>query len=273
MTGWDSTDLRALRRVGAGLGSFQVISIEENGMTEQTPENEGQAPWDAEDQPQNWDGSPVAAPAASFPEHPYKLADHVYTWSPKLPDGSMLVIRAQSAKELAEKAEALVAVSGRLKAAWGQVAGGGAPAPQMPAQAGPMGMPQIPTGPPFGPNVSVPAAPGYVGPPAPQMPQQQGWGGAPQAPQQQWNNGGGQQQGGRKPYPAPQGWYRLNVPYPKGTDQLHALAQQYGIPKGNPDKNGKYNFWGLTPSGQPGKAWYCAPEVAQAFQQFNPVVG
>lgn len=223
-------------------------------MTDQTPETE-QAPWDDEpEQTENWDGSPKEV---SFPELPPNPHNHVYTWSPKLPDGSMLVVRSNTAAGLAEAAEALTAVSGRLAAAWRQVAGGGAPGPQMPFQGQ-----QAATPPPFGPNVSVPAAPGYVGPPASQMPQQQGWGGAPQG------GGFGGQQGQRKEYPAPQGWYRLNG---ARKEQVDAVAGQYGIPKGNPAKGGKYNFWGLTPTGQPGKAWYCAPEVAQAFAQFNPV--
>lgn len=210
----------------------------------------GTEPYDDSDQEPQGSG-------ATYPELPGNPHNHVYTWSPKLPDGSMLVVRASTAEALAEAAEAVASVTGRLRAAWDRATG----APQ-----------NAYTPPPFGPNVSAPQAPGYQGPPAPQAPQ---WGGAPQGqPQQQW---GGQQaqrpaQGQRQEYPAPQGWYRLNVPFPGGKDQLHALAQSMNIPKGNPAKGGVYNFFGLNPAGQPGKAWYCAPEAAQAFAQFNPMV-
>lgn len=264
MTGWDNTDLRALRRIGVGLGAFQVIEVKENSVTEQAPENDV-----TEDEAAAWAAQNEPGPfgAGTYPELPSNPHNHVYTWSPKLPDGSMLVIRANTAAELASAAEALVPVSGRLRAAWQSVAGGPAPAPQAPAQA--WQTPQTP--PPFGPNVSAPQAPGYVGPPAPQqMPQQQGWGGAPQAPQGGFN-GGGQRQGGKnfKDRPAPQGWYRISGQ----KAQVDAVADQFGIPKGDASKGGKYNFYDLTPSGQPAKSWYCAPEVAQAFGQFNPVVG
>lgn len=253
MTGWDNQDLRALRLIGAGLGAFQTISIEENSMTDQTPEQEPDGDWDS--------ATPVASAlgGATFPEYPYSLADHAYTWSPKFPDGSMMVIRAQSAEDLADRAEALIAISGRLRAAWGQATGAGAPQQPMPPQGGAPAWQTPQTPPPFGQNVSVPGAPGYAGPPAPQMPQQQGWG---QQPPQ------GGQQAQRKEYPAPQGWYKLNGAQ---KPQVDAIAAQYSIPKGNPSKGGKYNFFGLTPSGQPGKAWYCAPEVARAFGQFGPV--
>lgn len=249
---WDQRDVNALNLIGSALGPIRVLTIEENRMTEVIDTTAADdSGWENEEQ-----GN------VTYPELPSNPHNHVYTWSPKLPDGSMLVIRANTAEGLAEAAEAVASVTGRLRAAWSQATG----APQAPVNQ----YQQAPQGPPFGPNVSVPGAPNYQGPPAPQAPQ---WGGAPQAPaQQQW---GGQQaaQGQRKEYPAPPGWYKLNVPFPGGKDQLHALAAQAGIPKGNPSKGGMYNFFGLAPSGQPGKAWYCAPEVAQAFGQFNPMVG
>jgi hypothetical protein len=242
---WDQQDVNALNLIGSALGPIRVLKIEENRMTEQDSQD-----WNEEDQ---------AAPApggATYPEYPYSLADHVYTWSPRLPDGSMMVIRSNTAEGLAEATEALAAVTGRLRAAWAQATGVPVPVNQFPAQ----------TAPPFGPNVSVPQAPGYQGPPVPAAPQ---WGGAPQPPAQpQW---GGQQaaQGQRKEYPAPQGWYRLTGQ----KAQVDTVAQLAGVPKGNPGKGGMYNFFGLTPSGQPGKAWYCDPQVAQVFAQLNPVVG
>jgi len=245
---WDSTDLRALRRLGAGLGSFQVISIEENSVTEQNETPAEQAPWDNEDQTQNWDGSAVQT--ANFPELPSNPHNHVYTWSPKLPDGSMMVIRANTAEALAEAAEALTAVSGRLQAAWRQVAGGGAPAPQAPAQGfqqAPQGQPNWnPPAPP--PNQPFPGQPAWQQAGAPQMPQQQGWGGAPQ--------------GGGSGLPA--GWYRLTVPFQQKAT-FDGIVTQYGLKKGDPFKGGQVSWR------KEQKFWACAPEVAQAFAQFNPV--
>lgn len=210
-------------------------------MTEQAPEQ------DAVD----WSDTETEGPGfagQTYPEYPYSLADHVYTWSPKLPDGSMLVIRANTAEGLAQASEAVAAVTGRLRAAWSQVAGGPAPAPQAPAQQPWNQQPAQPV-----PNQPYPGQPAWqtAGAP-PQAPAQGGW--------------GGQQQ--RKEYPAPQGWYRLNG---ARKEQVDAVASANGIPKGRPDKGGMYNFWGLAPNGQPGKAWYCAPQVAGAFAQFNPV--
>lgn len=193
---------------------------------------------------------------ATFPEYPYKLADHVYTWSPKLPDGSMMVIRSQTAEGLAEAAEAVAAVAQRLGAAWRAATG----APQAPA---PVPQGQFPGAAPQQFN-QQPAQP-FPNQPFPGQP---AWrqAGTPQGGGQQWG-GGGAQQGQRKEYPAPQGWYRISGQ----KAQVDGIAGQFGIPKGNPNKGGKYNFFGLTPSGEAGKSWYCAPEVAQAFAQLNPV--
>jgi hypothetical protein len=233
VTAWDNTDLRALRRIGAGLGSFQVLKIEENSMTE-APQD--QAPWDNEPE-QNWDGSAKEAP--SFPELPSNPHNHVYTWSPKLPDGSMLVIRANTAAGLAEAAEALGAVAGRLRTAWGNVTGGPAPAPQAPAQ----GFPQAPQGQPnYNPQMPPPNQP-YPGQPAWQQ------AGAPQAPM-----GGG----------LPAGWYRLTVPYQQKAT-FDGIVTQYGLKKGDPFKGGQVSWR------KEQKFWACDPSVAQAFAQFNPV--
>lgn len=245
---WTPEDIRVASLLEAQFPNVHVVDVihhEEIRMTEPVqPDMEAEGYEDGE----------TAFGGATYPEYPYSLADHVYTWSPKLPDGSMLVIRSQTADGLVEAVENMGPLAGRLRAAWAAVVG----QPQAPQ----FQTPQTP--PPFGANVSVPAAPGYVGPPVQQQAPQ--WG----APQQNGFGGGGQQ-AQRKEYPAPQGWYRLNVPYPGGKDQLHALAQSAGIPKGNPSKGGAYNFFGLAPSGQPGKAWYCSPQAAPAFAQFNPM--
>lgn len=255
---WTPTehDIRVARLLDQELGPIRFIEVihhEENRMTDVVDTTA------SEDS--GWENEGAGAPAfggATYPEYPYSLADHVYTWSPKLPDGSMLVIRSQSADGLVKAVKEMGPLAGQLRAAWQDVVGTPQAAPQQ------FQTPQTP--PPFGPNVSAPAAPGYQGPPAQQWTPPQ----AQAAPA--WGGGQAQAQQ-RKEYPAPQGWYKLNVPFPGGKDQLHALAAQLQIPKGSPSKGGKYNFFGLNPQGQPGKAWYCDPQVVQAFQQFSPMVG
>lgn len=209
--------------------------------------------------------SEATAAKVTYPEHPDNPHEAPLSVNFKPGGTPQLTVRGRTVAEhmaLLQEVESsgLLGVIASVNRAFGGQ--GGAPQAQ--------GFPQqtAATPPPFGPNVSVPQAPGYQGPPVQQQPAP--WGA--QQPSQQWGgNGGGQQQGGRKQYPAPQGWYKLNVPYPGGTDTLHAVANQAGVPKGQPNKGGMYNFWGLTPSGQPGKAWYCSPQVVQAFAQFNPM--
>lgn len=205
-------------------------------MTEMTPE-----------QDESWDDAVPAAPGgATYPEYPYSLADHVYTWSPKLPDGSMLVIRSQTAEGLAEAAEAVSAVAGRLMAAWQNVSGA---RQQAPAQGG-WQTPQTP--PPFGQNVSVPGAPGYAGPPVQQ---------APQWASQSGQFGGGQQGGdSRGPKPRPD-WptvYRITVPY-GAKDAFKAFREQNAqVLRGKVAWAGKGDYW-------------VHGDVAQGFAQYNPV--
>lgn len=255
---WTPTpeDIRVARLLDQELGPIRFIEVihhKENRMTEQAPEND------------MWDGEEDAAPGgATFPEYPDNPHEAPLSVNFKPGGTPQLTVRGRTVAEhmdlLTQVADSgLLAAIGRVNAAFGGQ--GSAPAPQ--------GQPNWnPVTPP--PNQPYPGQPAWQQAGAPQAPAQQSWGGAPQG-----GFNGGQQaaQGQRKEYPAPQGWYKLNVPFPGGKDQLHALATQYGIPKGGPGKGGKYNFYGLTPGGQPGKAWYCAPEVAQAFQQFSPVVG
>lgn len=255
---WTEEDIRVASVLEAGLGVpvrvVEVIKHKENSMTDTVDTN---APEDVD-----WDG---AEGGVTYPELPGNPHNHTYTWSPKLPDGSMLVIRSSTAQGLVEATEAMAPHAARLKAAWAGVLG----QPQAPAQGMPPAMQSQPN---YNPVTAPPNQP-YAGQPAWQQagaPQAQAapqWG-APQAPQQA-------QQGQRKEYPAPAGWYKLNVPFPGGKDVLHALATQLQIPKGNPNKGGVYNFFGLNPQGMPGKAWYCAPDpnVLQAFAQFSPMVG
>lgn len=253
---WTAEDIDAFQLLEQGLGPFQILKVTEHKeirMTEQTPEPQ------TSDDESGW-GDDQAAPAVTYPEYPYSLADHVYTWSPKLPDGSMLVIRSQTADGLAEAAEALTGVAGRLRAAWQNVTGAPQQAPAQGFQAPPAHAPQGNTPPPFGPNVSVPQAPGYQGPPAP--PQGQQWG-APQAPpQQQWAAPTGPQ--------LPQGWYKLTVPFKPsngnpGKPGFDAIVAQYQLRKADPTAGGQVSFQKTS------KSWYCSGEVAQLFGQFQPV--
>jgi hypothetical protein len=213
-----------------------------------------------------WNGEDQSSPV-TYPESPANPHNHRFTVSMN-GQGPMVVVRGNTAEEIRAGFDELegsgfgayiAAFWAGVQAAKNMAQGlGAAPAqgaPQAPVQgfqAPPAQQFQGPnTPPPFGPNVSVPQAPGF-------QPQ----GGFQAPPAQQWG-GGGQQQGERKEYPAPQGWYRLNG---ARKEQVDAVAGQAGIPKGNPSKGGHYNFFGL-----PQKSWYCSPQAAQAFAQFNPV--
>lgn len=99
-----------------------------------------------------------------------------------------------------------------------------------PAQAGPPQAPMGQGGPPFGPNVSVPSAPGYQGPPvgggggqwAAPMPQSGGWNGGGQ----QGSGYGGGQSGKAEPQPNPGGWYKVNARSGPGFDNWKAMREQ-----------------------------------------------
>lgn len=119
---------------------------------------------------------------------------------------------------------------------------------QAPVQAPPAAPQQqfAPAGPNYNPQLPPPGQPGQA--PA-------AWQNAGAPPQQQFVPQGPQ---------LPQGWYKLNVPFPqKGA--FDAIVAQYGIRKGDPGRGGQVSFQKAT------KSWYCAPEVAQAFGQFSPV--
>lgn len=235
---WTSEDVTAVQTIGNILGPVRVLSHEEtHHMTEQAPED-----FTGSDDNGWAEATGAKAPTATYPEYSYSLADHVYTWSPKLPDGSMLVIRAQSADGLVEAVESITPLAGRLTAAWASVTGRPAAAPQAPAQQPWQQQPAQPV-----PNQPYPGQPAWQQAGAQQAPQQ--W--APPAPQ-----GGAQ---------VPQGWYKLTVPFPQKA-AFDGIVQQYGLTKGDPFKGGQVSW-------QKGvKSWFCAPEVAQAFAQFNPIV-
>lgn len=243
-----------LRHAFPDLEVIEVIHHDGSNMTEQAENTEG---WG-----EAQETAPVPMPAVSYPEHVKDPHNHRYTISVD-GRGPMVVVRAQSAQEVNDAfQELLEANTGALMGSFwsafkgtAQVGNGMAQgAPQAPSPQAQQAAQQYPT-PPQPPVQQAPNQP-YQGQPAWQQ------AGAPQGqPQQQW---GGQQSGGgqRDPYPAPQGWMRTTA----SKQQMDATAGQYGIPKGNPNKGGKYNFFKA-----PSTGWYCAPDVAGAFAQYNPV--
>jgi hypothetical protein len=196
------------------------------------------APEMNQDQGENWgDGEE----GATYPEFHTSLSNHLFTWSPKFPDGSMLVIRANSADALVSAARAAATVADQLMKAWnGAITAPPPPAPMAPAPQQWQQAPQQPNQ-------------GYQGQPAWQ---QAG------APQQAPQNGGQQ----KSAYPAPQGWFRLAGDLGLKGATLKQHAQSIGLPKGNPNQGGAFNFYKA-----PQMGWYCSPQAAQALQQFVPV--
>lgn len=211
-------------------------------MTETVPEGE----WnDTDDQGEGLGG-------VTYPEYPHSLSNHTYTWSPKLPDGSMLVIRSQTADGLVEAVENMAPLAGRLKAAWQGVLGTPQPAPQAPQfQAG------AGAGVNFNPQTPPPNQP-FAGQPAWQQagalpPQQAGaqWGGG---------GGGGQQAAktGPKPRPAWPQVYKINVPF-AAKDAFKAFRNE------NQDAlKGKVAWAG-------GGDYWIEGSVVQGFAQYSPV--
>lgn len=239
---WSAEDMRVAQLLGQNLGPIRVVEVVKHKEKHVTDVIDTTATEDT-----GWNGDETA-PAVAYPELSDNPHNHTYTWSPKLPDGSMLVIRAQSAEALAEAAEALAGVTGRLRTAWQNATGTAPAAPQAPA-----------------PALQGPPPPGY-GQGA--MPQQYPPQFAPQAPGSApapWQNGGAPQgQFGGGGVQLPPGWYKLNVPFPqKGA--FDGIVQQYNIQKGDPSRGGQVSFQKAT------KSWYCAGEVVQAFAQFSPV--
>lgn len=202
-----------------------------------------------------WSGEPETD-GTTYPEFPKNPANHRFTVSLD-GRGPMVVVRGNTAEEIKAGYDELeesgfgayaAAFWAGVQAAKNMAQGLGAtpipPAQQAPAQ----GFQQAPQGqfqqqgPPFGPNVSVPGAPGFMGQQGGFAPQQNF---APQGPQ------------------LPPGWYKLNVPFPqKGA--FDGIVAQYNIQKGDPTRGGQVSFQ------KANKSWYCSPEVAQAFAQFSP---
>jgi hypothetical protein len=190
----------------------------------------------------------------TYPEAPDNPHNHRFTISFD-GRGPMVVVRGNTAEDVIAAYQELEnhAVGAAMGNAWAALKASAAIANGLgatPVPAGAPALPQapqgVPTPPPFGPNVSVPAAPGYQG--APAMP-------APPAPPAVQNNAPEFQQNG---------WYRLNVPFPK-KGAFDAVVAQYQMKKGRPTEGGLVSF------NKADKSWYVAPSHAGAFGEFSPM--
>lgn len=219
------------------------------------------APEQTTEDEQHWDG-PTAG--ETYPEYPDNPHNHRYTVSFD-GRGPMVVIRGNTPAEIIagfqelEEAAAGAAMGNAwasIKAAAAVASGLGATPMPNGAPATPQGMPQVPTPPPFGPNVSVPGAPGFQGnpgfPPAPAA----GGFGAPQG-----GFGGGQQQNSRGPKPRPADWpqvYKVTVPFGQ-KDAFKAFREQHkDLLRGKVAWAGAGDYW-------------IHGEVASGFAAYNPV--
>lgn len=238
MTGWDNTDLRALRRIGVGLGAFQVIEIKENSVTEQAPEND------------MWDGEEDKAPAqsgATFPEHPDNPHEAPLSVNFKPGGTPQLTVRGRTVAEHMAllqdvQSSGLLTLIASVNTAFGGQ--GAAPAPQAPAQ-GPVPVPQ---GVNYNPQMPPPNQP-YPGQPAWQQagaPQASGWAGGQQQGggfARNAQQGGGQ---GNKPQPKtqPPGWYRTDKNSGPGADFWKSWREQnQQALKGKIQWGGASTFW------------------------------
>lgn len=211
----------------------------------------------------DWSDVEQGADGASYPELPNNPHNHIYTISMD-GRGPMIVVRGNTPAEVNERFQALMdggvttiaaSVYSHMKAEMG-VAQGLGPVSPAPAQAGPPMPPQGAVPPPFGPNVSVPAAPGYQGPPGmPQAPM------PPAPPQGQWSGqAGGQQANSRGPKERP-AWpqvYKIDVPFP-AKDAFKAYREQY-----KDHFKGKIQWAG-------GGGYWIHGDIVQAMGQYNPV--
>lgn len=201
-------------------------------------------------------------PSVTYPEYgPLPEARISLNFTPgKAPQ---LTVRAHTATELTAALQELEEgnvynVIGLAHASMGaqvSIGAGLGPVTQIPqgAPAAPAA-PGMPTPPPFGPNVSVPQAPGFQGNPGFTPPPQGGF-------------GGGQASAPRDNTPEFQqnGWYALTVPFPVGKKQFDRICAQYQLKKGRPAEGGTFSFNGAN------KTWYVSPQVAGCFPMFSPM--
>lgn len=204
---------------------------------------------------EDWSDVEDSANGATYPEHPDNPHNHRFTISFD-GRGPMVVVRGNTAAEIIAGFQELEqsAAGAAMGNAWASVKAAAAVASGLGATPVPAGAPAapqapgVPTPPPFGPNVSVPGAPGYQGPPAPAA--------YPAPPAQQGPNNAEYRNAG---------WYRLDVPFPK-KGQFDGIVAQYQLRKGRPSEGGSYSF-----NSKGEKAWYVSPEVAGCFPMFSPM--
>lgn len=213
----------------------------------------------------DWGDVPSGA-NPTYPEAPANPHNHRFTISMN-GQGPMVVVRGNTAGEIVAGFEELMneAAGAAMGNAWAAIKAAAAVASGLGATPVPAGAPAapqapaVPTPPPFGPNVSVPQAPGYQGPPVPQ---------GPGAPANFANPGGHYGVPPAAPQTSPEyaqaGWYRVNVPF-KEKAQFDGLAAQYQMRKGRPSEGGSFSF------NKADKSWYVSPQYAGAFGQWNPV--
>jgi hypothetical protein len=193
------------------------------------------------------DWSDVEA-SVNYPEQPANPHNHRFTISFDPSKPPFVVVRANTAAELRAAFDELVESGAYAVMAAAQAALKSAGSAPLPAAAG-------------APQFQAMAQQTFNQQPAQQFPGVTG-----QAPAQ-WQNAGAPAFAAAPPAgpQVPQGWYRLNVPFPQKT-VFDAIVAQHGFKKADPNYGGQVSF-----QKTPIKAWYCAPEVAGAFAQFSPV--
>jgi len=181
--------------------------------------------------------------STEYPERPDNPHEHRVVVTIKGEGAPWIVIHADTAAEVNAlfgdldtygTYETIAAHTARLRA----LAPGARPPVQTAPPTAPMA-PQAPVaGPPFGPNVSVPQAPGYVGPPVAPQPAQ--W----QPPQQAGWGGGGQAQAPAQPQPNPGGWNKANARTGPGFDAWKAMREaNKDYVKGHIKWAGNSEYW------------------------------
>lgn len=254
MNAYEEMPCAHLYLVGDAECRLCLRDLEGMALTDQT-DDQG-VDWGDQDapaeQPNAYQGDWVAtdpdAPRAIYPEYP-PLPEASISINFKVTGEPQITVRGHDASQITALLNDLsnggvwanvAAAQADLRTQGGVGAGLGpvSPvAPQGPPQGPPQGFPATP--PPFGPNVSVPQAPGYQGPPSYQSgpPVTQGWNGG---------GGGGGYNQNDKPQPSaqPPGWMRINARSGPGFDAWKALReQQKDYLKGKIKWGGKADYW------------------------------
>lgn len=214
------------------------------------------APEQTTEDEQGWSGPTAGETYPSYPDNPH---NHRFTISFD-GRGPMVVVRGNTKDEIIQAYNELEdhAVGAAMGNAWAALKAAAALGNGLgvtPVPNGAPAAPQAPTPPPFGPNVSVPGAPGFQGNPGFPPAAAPGGFGAPQG-----GFGGGQQQGNRGPKPRP-AWaavYKIDVPLAQ-KDAFKAFREQHkDVLKGKVQWAGAGGYW-------------IHGEVVSGFAAYNPV--